>query len=160
MGLMPVDIYNKEFSKGLRGYNVDEVNDFLDQIMKDYEMFIKEKKGFEEKIEKLEERIAHFSSIEETLNKSIMVAQETSERVKVDAEKEADITVKDAQKEANRIINSAMDKGRQVELEIESLKNGAKVFRNRYRMLLESHLSMIENDDWDDLQESVKRNIK
>ena len=47
MPLSPLDIHNKEFSKGFRGYNEDEVNEFLDQIMKDLEILIKEKKELE-----------------------------------------------------------------------------------------------------------------
>lgn len=45
MPLTPLDIHNKEFSKGFRGYDEDEVNEFLDQIIKDYEILIREKKS-------------------------------------------------------------------------------------------------------------------
>lgn len=45
MPLTPLDIHNKEFSKGFRGYNEDEVNEFLDQIMKDLEILMKEKRN-------------------------------------------------------------------------------------------------------------------
>ena len=50
MPLTPLDIHNKEFSKGFRGYNEDEVNEFLDQIMKDLEILTKEKKELETKL--------------------------------------------------------------------------------------------------------------
>ena len=50
MPLTPLDIHNKEFSQGFRGYDEDEVNEFLDQIIKDYELVIREKKALEEKL--------------------------------------------------------------------------------------------------------------
>ena len=79
MALTPIDIHNKEFTRGFRGYEEDEVNDFLDQVIKDYEAVLREKKELEEKVEELENKLEHFSNIEETLNRSILVAQETAE---------------------------------------------------------------------------------
>ena len=73
MPLTPLDIHNKEFSKGFRGYDEDEVNEFLDQVIKDYEMVIREKKELEEKLNEMTDRIGHFNAIEETLNKSIVL---------------------------------------------------------------------------------------
>ncbi len=49
MPLTPLDIHNKEFGRGFRGYDEDQVNEFLDQIIKDYELVIREKKALEEK---------------------------------------------------------------------------------------------------------------
>ena len=76
MALTPLDIHNKEFSKGFRGYDEDEVNEFLDQVIKDYEILIREKKELEEQLNEMSDRISHFNSIEGTLNKSIVIAQE------------------------------------------------------------------------------------
>ena len=91
--LTPLDIHNKEFSRGFRGYDEDEVNEFLDQIIKDYEMLIREKKQLEEKVAELTEKLNYFSNIEETLNKSILVAQEAAEEVKRNAQKEAKLII-------------------------------------------------------------------
>ena len=54
MGLTPLDIHNKEFTRGFRGYDEDEVNEFLDQVIKDYEKVIREKKELEDKVADLE----------------------------------------------------------------------------------------------------------
>ncbi|KGX93245.1 septum formation initiator [Pontibacillus halophilus JSM 076056 = DSM 19796] len=151
MALTPLDIHNKEFTRGFRGYDEDEVNEFLDQVIKDYESIIRDKKNLEEKVQNLEERLGHFSNIEETLNKSILVAQETAEEVKSNATKESKLIVKEAEKNADRIINEALSRSRRISLEVEELKKQAKVFRTRLKMLVEAQLDMIENDDWDDL---------
>ncbi|QXE03024.1 cell division initiation protein [Terribacillus aidingensis] len=151
MPLTPLDIHNKEFARGFRGYDEDDVNDFLDRVIKDYEIIIREKKELEERVSTLEERLGHFNNIETTLNKSILVAQETAEEVKGNAMKESKLIIKEAEKNADRIINESLSKSRQIALEVEELKKQAKVFRTRLKMLVEAQLEMIETDDWDGL---------
>jgi len=151
--LTPLDIHNKEFNKGFRGYDEDEVNEFLDQVIKDYEMVIREKKELESKLSELNEKLGHFTNIEETLNKSILIAQETAEEVKRNASKEAKLIIKEAEKNADRIINESLAKSRKITIEIEELKKQSKVFRNRFKMLIEAQLDMLSNDDWDHLME-------
>src|SRR5690606_6176733 len=153
MPLTPLDIHNKEFNKGFRGYDEDEVNEFLDQVIKDYEMVIREKKELESKLSELNEKLGHFTNIEETLNKSILIAQETAEEVKRNASKEAKLIIKEAEKNADRIINESLAKSRKISIEIEDLKKQSKVFRNRFKMLIEAQLDLLNNDDWDHLME-------
>ncbi|MGY0692313.1 DivIVA domain-containing protein [Virgibacillus sp. FSP13] len=151
MPLSPLDIHNKEFTRSWRGYDEDEVNEFLDQVIKDYEMTIREKKDLQEKVEQLTEKLGHFTNIETTLNKSILVAQETAEEVKGNATKESKLIIKEAEKNADRIINEALDKSRRISMDVEELKKQAKVFRTRLKMLIEAQLDMIGTDDWDEL---------
>ncbi|PLT30244.1 DivIVA domain-containing protein [Peribacillus deserti] len=153
MPLTPLDIHNKEFSKGFRGYDEDEVNEFLDQIIKDYEMILREKKEMEEKLEVLQDRLGHFANIEDTLNKSIVIAQEAGEEVKRNAQKEAKLILKEAEKNADRIVNEALSKARKIALDIEDLKKQSKVIRTRFRMLIEAQLDMLRTDDWDQLMQ-------
>ncbi|SER63303.1 DivIVA domain-containing protein [Salipaludibacillus aurantiacus] len=155
MPLTPLDIHNKEFTRGFRGYDEDEVNEFLDQVIKDYELAIREKNELYDRVQELEERLDHFSSIETTLNKSILVAQETAEDVKRSADKEAKLIIKESEKNADRIINEALSKSRKISLEIEELKKQASVYRTRFKMLLEAQLEMLNNDDWDMISQPV-----
>jgi cell division initiation protein len=151
MPLTPLDIHNKEFNRGFRGYDEDEVNEFLDQVIKDYELIIREKKELDEKVSELNNRLSHFTNIEETLNKSIVIAQEAGEDVKRNAQKEAKLILKESEKNADRIVNEALSKARKIALEIEDLKKQSKVFRTRFKMLIEAQLDMLNNDDWDHL---------
>ncbi|GAF66153.1 cell-division initiation protein [Bacillus sp. TS-2] len=98
MPLTPLDIHNKEFTRTFRGYDEDEVNEFLDQIIKDYEAVLREKKDLFARVTDLDEKLEHFKNIEETLNKSILVAQESAEEVRRNAQKEAQLIVKEAEK--------------------------------------------------------------
>ncbi|WP_139489932.1 DivIVA domain-containing protein [Brevibacillus dissolubilis] len=154
MPLTPLDIHNKEFSTAFRGYNVDEVNEFLDQIIKDFEILIKEKKELEDRLGMLNERLDHYKTMEENLSKSILVAQETAEDVKNNARKEAQLILKEAEKNADRIVNESLAKSRKVAIEIEELKKRASVYRMRFRTLLEAQMEMLENGDWQDLEKA------
>lgn len=153
MPLTPLDIHNKEFTKGFRGYDEDEVNEFLDQVIKDFEILIREKKELEQKYSELNEKLGHFTNIEDTLNKSIVIAQEAAEDVKRNAQKEAKLIVKEAEKNADRIINESLSKARRIALDVEELKKQSKVFRNRFRILVEAQLDLINADDWEGLLE-------
>ncbi|MBS4193913.1 DivIVA domain-containing protein [Lederbergia citri] len=153
MSLTPVDIHNKEFSRGFRGYDEDEVNEFLDQIIKEFELLIREKKELEDKLASMNERLGHFNTIEDTLHKSIVVAQEAAEEVKGNAQKEAKLIIREAEKNADRIVNESLSKARKIALEIEDLKKQSKVFRNRFKLLIEAQLDLLGSDDWDHLME-------
>ena len=65
MPLSPLDINNKEFTRGFRGYAEDEVNEFLDQVIKDYEIILREKKELEDQVKSMSERMNHYNSLEE-----------------------------------------------------------------------------------------------
>ena len=109
MPLSLLDIHNKEFTRGFRGYAEDEVNEFLDQIIKDYEIVLREKKELEDKVKAMSEQMSHFNSMEETLQKSIVVAQEAADEVRRNSQKESKLIVKEAEKNADRIINDDIE---------------------------------------------------
>lgn len=153
MPLSPLDIHNKEFTRGFRGYAEDEVNEFLDQVIKDYEIILREKKELEEKVKMMSEQMNHYSTLEETLQKSIVVAQEAADEVRRNSQKEAKLIVRESEKNADRIINDALAKARKVTIEIDELKKQSKVFRNRFKMLVEAQLDLLNTDDWDHLLE-------
>jgi cell division initiation protein len=151
MSLTPLDIHNKEFKRGFRGYDEDEVNEFLDQVIKEFEILIREKKELEEKMAQTSEKLGHFTNIEESLSKTIILAQETADEVKGNAKKEAQLILKEAEKNADRIINESLSKSRKIAIEVEELKKQASVYRTRFRTLLEAQLEMLSDEDWDNV---------
>lgn len=154
MPLTPLDIHNKEFGRRIRGYDEDEVNEFLDQIIKDYEALIRENKEVQEKVLNMQDKINHFSTIEETLSKTLIVAQETADEVKNNSKKEAQLIIKEAEKNADRIINESLSKSRKIALEVEELKKQASIYRVRFRSLLEAQLELLRDEDWNSLNGS------
>lgn len=151
MALTPTDIHNKTFNTKFRGYDEDEVNEFLEQVMKDYENALKKNEELEKKIAENEMRIAHFNTIEETMQKSILVAQGAAEDVRKNSEQESKLIIKEAEKNADRLINDALAQARKIALEVEVLKKQSKVFKSRFKMMVEAQLDMINTEDWDEL---------
>ena len=153
MALSPLDIHNKEFANKFRGYDEDEVNEFLEQIMKDFENVLEENKTLKSSLKQSEEQVSHFNSIEQTLQKSILIAQEAAEDVRRNSMKESKLIVREAERNADRIVNEALSRARRISVEIEDLKKQSKVFRTRFKMLIEAQLDLIQSDDWDVLLE-------
>lgn len=152
MPLTPLDIHNKEFRRSFRGYDEDEVNEFLDQVIKDYESIIRENKDLQSKIQTLQERLDHYANIEESLSRTIIVAQEAADEVKGNSKKEAQLIIRESEKNADRIINEALVKSGKISLEIEELKKQASVYRTRFRTLLEAQLELLKADSWNTLE--------
>ncbi len=152
MPLTPLDIQNKEFSVALRGFNRDEVNEFLDRLTKDYEAMIKENVLLMEKAEALDGKLEHFKRIEETLQKAIVIAQDTAEEVKRNASKEAELIRREAERDASRIVDEARYRASKVLAEHEDLHKQAQVFKLRLRSLVEAQLSALESETWLDFQ--------
>lgn len=152
MALTPLDIHNKEFKRSFRGYDEDEVNEFLDLVIKDYEVLIRENKELQNQLNTIQERLDHFSNIEVTLSKTIIVAQEAADEVKTNAKKEAQLILKEAEKNADRIINEALSKTRKIAVETEELKKQASIYRTRFRTLIEAQLELLSQEDWSSLE--------
>lgn len=108
--ITPLDIENKKFSKQMmNGYNVDEVDEFLDEIMEDYEVNYKEVATLRNKVDELNATLEHYKNIESTLQNTLVMAQSTAEEVKTVAKQQADQIVADAQRESENIIRSSKE---------------------------------------------------
>lgn len=151
MVLTPLDIHNKEFPVKMRGYDQDQVNDYLDQIIKDYEMVLKDKRELEKQLQFSEEKVGHFNNLQDALNKSIIVAQDAADRLKENAAKEANIIRIEAEKNADRLLDEAVSKAKKITTETDELKKQSRVFKQRLQIMIESQLEMVKNSEWDDL---------
>lgn len=152
MPLTPLDIHNKEFGKSFRGYDEDEVNEFLDRIVKDYEILIKENMNMKQMVQESSDKLEHYTKIEETLHNAIIVAQQTAKEVKETAMGEADLIRKEAEQESRRGIEESLARARKVQREIEELVKQAHIFRSRFRSLLEAQLEIVNSDDWVEIE--------
>ncbi|GEO74669.1 cell division protein DivIVA [Levilactobacillus namurensis] len=162
MVLSPLDIHNKEFGTKMRGYNVDEVNDFLDQVIKDYQITLNHNKELEEQLDAANEKLKYFNDLKDSLNQSILVAQEAADKVKANSQKESEIIIREAQKQSSDIVSEATNKGNQImneaskrakklAVETDDLKKSTRVFRQRLQVMLESQLEVVKSNDWDSL---------
>lgn len=101
--LTPLDIENKKFQKQMmNGYNVDEVDDFLDEITVDYEKLYKENTELRAEIEKSKSDLERYKNIEQTLQNTLVIAQKTADDIKSNAQDEADNIIKNARSKMQR----------------------------------------------------------
>ena len=143
--LTPLDIENKKFSKQImNGYNVDEVDDFLDEIGVDFAKKQKEVNEASKKIEELNASLEHYKNIEETLQNTLLMAQSTAEEVKNIAKQKADQIVTDAkassQKEVDFIQNQILMKKK----ELEDVQKQFDIYKAKMESLLISQLELIK----------------
>ncbi|NMB35275.1 MAG: DivIVA domain-containing protein [Firmicutes bacterium] len=143
-----IDIQNKEFDRAFRGYKMEEVDEFLDVTAKEFELLLKERVSLEERCALLEEQLGQYQKLEETLHNSIIVAQETAEDVKRNANKEAELIRKEAEKESQRIIEEARFKASRILAEHEEVHKQAQIFKLRFRSFIEAQLASLELEDF------------
>ena len=173
MALTPLDIQNKNFSTKMRGYNQDEVDDFLDMIVRDYEDSIAKNRELEKALKHSEEKLEYFNELKEALNQSIVVAQDTADKVKSSASKESEVIVTSAQNRADELISNAMQKAnlltttaedkakeiltdatskaRQLAAETNDLKKKTRVFHQQLLLLLETQIDQARSGDWEEV---------
>lgn len=142
--LTPLDIQNKEFSKGVRGYNIKEVETFLDEIIVDYEKLYKENIELKDKMALLNDQIKHYNNLEETLQNTLVVAQKTAEEVNMNARETYNNIVKEAEAKAKEIIEDANNEVIDINQEYENIKKEMMLFKMKFKTLLRSQLEMSE----------------
>jgi cell division initiation protein len=141
--LNPLDIHNKEFKKGFRGYNEEEVDEFLDKVIKDYEKLYRDNIELKETIERISSKLEHYQHLEDTMHSTLVIAQETAEEVKLNAKREMELLGKEAEIRASRMMEEAMVKVRRMSMEYEELQRQSQVFRTRFRTMLQAQLEIL-----------------
>lgn len=143
MTLTPLDIHNKEFRKVFRGYDEEEVDGFLDLVVKEYEKIFKENADLKEALAARESNIGQYKDLEETLKKTLILAQQTADDVKQAANRDAEVIIREAQLKAEQIIAAAAEKAKDVLREYEDIQKQSQVFRVKFRSFLLSQLDLI-----------------
>jgi len=145
MPITPMDIHNKEFSRSFRGYNEDEVDQFLDEIVEEFERLYKENLELKDRVGILVDQINQYKTMESTLKETLVTAQKTSNEVIASAQKKSDIILKEAEQQAQKIIENANNQVIQIKKEYEDYKKQVQIFKARFRSLLETQLEMLQN---------------
>ena len=144
--LTHLDIENQRFSKSLKGYNLDEVDDFLDQLTIDYEKLYKENNELRNKAELLEKDLEHYKSVEQTLQNTLIMAQQTADDIKTNAQSRADQIIRDAQSEARRATDEITKEEFEIRKRTEELKRQFNVYKAKMEALLISQLEMLQDN--------------
>ncbi|WP_244835332.1 DivIVA domain-containing protein [Clostridium sp. BJN0001] len=144
MKLTPMDINNKEFKKSLRGYNPDEVDEFLDQIVDSYEELYKTNLQLKEKLQDTNEKVEHYADIEATIKNTLLLAQNAAEQAKASAKKESEILVKNANETAQKILDKAHNDVLVINDEYGKVKQEFIKFRTKYRNFMTVQMDTFE----------------
>lgn len=105
--ITPMDIHNKTFSRGIRGYSQEEVDAFLEELSGDYERIYREHREMEEEMDTIRTKLRNYEKMEATMSSTLVMAQETAENVKKNALKEAELAVREARNSAHKILEEA-----------------------------------------------------
>ncbi|MCI5536354.1 MAG: DivIVA domain-containing protein [Lentihominibacter sp.] len=160
--IRPIDIQEKEFTRAVRGYKEDEVNEFLDEITIDMERLIDELRQTREENSRLVEELERYRSSQGTVLETLEAAKALMSDISVSAEKRADILLKNAELDAQLIQKEARETADKIAEESQAMKSRFIDFRTRYKRLLQSELERFESlsgemfpelgiDDFDDL---------
>ena len=142
--LIPMDIHNKTFSKGLRGYAQEEVEQFMEEVVNDYEKIYREHREMQEETDMLRTKLKNYETMETTMTSTLMMAQETAENVKVNARKEAELIIAKAETEKEQMLRDTADSLRNAQEQYNQIMADISVFRAKLRSLLESQLELVD----------------
>ena len=163
-----MDIEQQQFNRSFRGYNEEEVDDFLDRIAKDYEEVLNENIKLKEEIERLQSRVEEYSKMDETLRSALVNAQQSASNIKENVEKEAKEMIDDAKIEAERIKQHAKQEIYDINNEIESLKKRKYLLLEKLKNTLKLHIRMLDEEmieepekiETSDIQDKAIEDIK
>ena len=153
MKLTAMDINNKEFKRGLRGYSVEEVDEFLDQVVENYEELYKENSRLKESLSRVNEKLEHYEKLEATIQNTLLLAQNAADQAKESSEKQAELIIGNANETAQRILDKAHGDVISINDEYEKVKEEFIKFRAKFRGFMNTQLQT-----FDELEEDLTKN--
>jgi len=137
----------KKFSTGITGYRKEEVNKFVDDVIKEVESMINDLRAKDKEINELKKNLEHYKNLEQTFNRAILVAEEASSQIRRMARDESKTIIDDAKKNASRIVNDALMQAEKTQGEVIQLKRNINVFKRRLRAIIEAQLEFVDDID-------------
>lgn len=145
--LTPIDIQNQDFGVKLRGYNADEVDDFLDMVGSDYEKLYKENIELRDKVSSLAKEVEKYKSMEDTLQNSIILAQGAAEDIKKNASEKADNIINEAHNKSEDILRQTNADILARKNELSALKMEVESYKTRIKGTCAALLELLEKTE-------------
>ena len=142
-------IWLRKFNNSFPGYNKNEVNSFVKNVTTEYESMLNNLKARDQQIADLQKELEQYKNKEGTLNRAILILEETSQNIKKTAYDESRLIIDDAKRNASRIVNNALLKAEKVETEADKLKRQVEMYKRRYKDILETQLDELERMNLD-----------
>jgi len=142
--LTPLDVRSQEFTRALRGYDRNQVNEFKLAISEELERLLRDRSQHEERLRSVQEQLRTFRDRERAMNEALVAAQQLRVDSRAQAEREAELVLREAKGEAERILERA----RQEEAVVRERADGAArqftAYVASFRTLLERHLGEVD----------------
>lgn len=151
-----MEIHNKEFNRKVRGYDQDEVDEFLDKIVIDYEKLYKENSELKDKLNLQNEKMGHYVNIENTLQNTLLTAQKASEDIENNAKTKAELIIQNAENRAEQVLQEANNEIVSIIKNKEELIKDMKILKTRIKTLLKSQLEILDEIEEPDIDKSIK----
>ena len=149
--ITPLDIDNKRFAKQMvNGYNVEEVDDFLDELTADYSKNYKEVNELRAKVDELNNSLVQYKTIESTLQNTLVMAQSTAEEVKNVAKQKADQIVDEAKANAQKQVDELNNEIIMKQKELDDVKKQFDIYKAKMESLLISQLELLKDVNKED----------
>lgn len=147
--LKPMDIHNKEFKKAMRGYDAEEVDEFLDEIIVDFEKMQRELDLLRNQLKSYSDNMSSYKDRENALNNALVSAQQFGDHIKKEAEASASIMLQEAEEKAKTIINTSEQRLSAVEKDYKFLTDQYSALKENMRTYLQQQLEMLDHKDAD-----------
>ena len=145
--IMPIDIQNKEFARKLKGYDCDEVDDFLDEVIVGYQTLLKENQSLKNKIGVLTKTVENYKSLESSLTKSVDMAKQTANDIKTGAKSEAQMIINNAKLDASRLAKQIDDEHIRRHNDMLKIKSETEMYKARVKSMCESLIKVLDDID-------------
>ena len=143
-----------KFHYETNGYNRSEVNAFIERVIRETEGIINKCQEQKDEIKDLKDKLESYKILEDSINKSIVNAEKTSDNIKRLAREEANVIVSDAKNNASRIVNDALIRSERIEQHADVLERNIKIFKRKLKIIVEQQLAVVEEIEVLDLDES------
>ena len=142
----------EKFNTSFAGYKKEEVNKFLDDVIKQVESMINNMKSKDLEIEKLKSELEHYKNLESTFNRALLVAEDAGQQIRNSARNESVTLIEDAKRNADRIINNALIKAEKIDSDAERLRRNIITFKRRLKDILETQMNLVDDIDKLDIE--------
>ncbi len=164
MKVTPIDILHKAFTKKIRGYDTQEVYDFLQEVSESLENVVRERNHLKEQLRQKELMIMEYKERDEVLKKTITTATKVAENMNENSKKKAQVMIADAHKRSELIIKEAQDSLSGYYKEIGELRKVYSKFDAQLRTGIHTHLALLDQmkdflPDSEDHQKASKKEI-
>nr|HID59505.1 DivIVA domain-containing protein [Desulfobacterales bacterium] len=161
MKITPVEIQQQQFHLRFRGFDVREVDGFLERVAREFEEVTRENDRLRGEIQVLKRRVKELEDGESALKRAMVSAQKVLDNMKANAQKEAELIVSEAEVKAEKILNSAHNRLAQIHEEITELKRQRLQLEVQLRSILEAHMKLLDTDEeFSELKEESEEKLK